>query len=83
MSARMDGMVDLERAGAVGCFFTGAFGGFGGGRSGALEDALVCLLVAGALRLDDFLATGSSSDVSSVSGELKGPGVAFDDLHID
>lgn len=83
MSARLDGMVDLGRAGAIGCLFTGAFRGFGGGRSGALEDALVCLLGTGGSSLDDFLATGSSSDVSSLSGELKGPGVTFDDLHIN
>jgi hypothetical protein len=82
MSARLDGMVDLEWAGAKGGFFTGAFGGFGGGRSGALEDALVCLLGAGGLRLDDFLAAGSSSDVSSLNGELKEPG-AIDDLYMN
>jgi hypothetical protein len=76
-------MVDLGRAGTIGCFFTGAFGGFGGGSSGTLEDALVCLLGAGGLRLVDFLAAGSSSDVSSLNGELKGSRAPFNNLHIN
>lgn len=52
-------------------------GAFGGGSSGALEDALVVLVGAGvgALRLGSFFIASSSSEVNSLSGELKGPGI--------